>query len=581
MGKMKLLKDLIISRRELQDWDSNLTWGRDGSLFLTTYPELTVCEPVFRRDAGKSSKDLFHVKEYPLPLENKLEFEQAEQNIMLNSQPESFVKRCKLSCVDERLAVLTNNGNVCIFHDQNLLAQLDEPQKPLKQRTYHSFAWSPDGKFVILGNEDSELVIFAINRAREGISFTYNSSIRLDHSSTEWVIEIEWKRNIIAVSLSDNSAYVLNYENFQVQPEPHKIKKPSRFKITDVQVVNENVLLVTTGSLHRFNTKTDSASSVRLESCDEFYIIPIESKNCAILLSNKTSCKINLNGEVSLQPDDVVSPHIESKFKKWNTVFNEFNKYETNFFIHGLSTSPDGSSLALLYNIDRISIKYRIVSEFQYRICFIPLNDAWSIPPETTGLAWYQNYHIYGKSLPKTSESETSTKLDTSMDFASYLLSFLNDNHMNNLRFLNFVEEKQSDELYKYAIFTYAVAKKKEITNPLDKACIQSLANILSKESPVESDVVLFKSDFIAENFDFKKNSDSNVIDSEEGHTWKRCAITFLPLITTKVKVCPVSNQRIIDIRRDSLNDYGWLTGTILEVLNNNSIYSGTKMVPV
>ncbi|SCV99989.1 LAFE_0B06964g1_1 [Lachancea fermentati] len=572
---MKLLKDLTISRKEFADWTRNLVWSRDGTLFLTTYPELTVCLPVYNKQIGRSSKDLFHVKEYPLSLPNKIEYELTEENTMLNSQPESFVKLCKPSPVDDLLAIMTNNGNVCVFRERRLIVEIDEPKKSLKKRTYHSMAWSPDGNFFAVGNEDGDLVIFSVSRSSDKVDFSLKTAINLDENNSEWVLGIEWSQNAIVVHLSDNSVHVVK-QDFSFM----KVKESSRFRVTDVRVINNDAFITSTGFLHKISLKDNFSTFVEVGICDEFYILPVKSQNAAVLISNKTSYMVDLEKEMTIHTDSIISPHLEGKFKKWNNVFNEFNKYETNLFIYGLAVSPDEASVAILYNIDRVSIRYRIASELQYRICFIPLNEKWFISQETTGLAWYQNFHIYDSRLPEDSNINSYTEqLDADVDFELFLRRLLKDNDINKSRFLNFVNDRKENNKYREAIFRYAEQNKDAIDNPLDKACVQSLANILKKPSPIHSEVVLIKSDFISETFRFDNNFDPEIITSEEGHTWRRCSVTLLPLLTTKVKICPVSAQRIINIRQDIHNDYGWFTGTILKVLNNESIYSGTKML--
>lgn len=150
---------------------------------------------------------------------------------------------------------------------------------------------------------------------------------------------------------------------------------------------------------------------------------------------------------------------------------------------------------------------------------------------------------------------------------------------MNNLRFSNFLEQEKDNNLYKRAVYDYAVAHKDEVVNPLDKACVQSIADLLALESPVVPEIYTMKGEFIEETFSSPASPNTDVVQSEEGHIWKRCRATFLPLLTSKVKVCPVSNYRIIDIKHDARNDYGWLTRTILQFSNNQSIYSGTRML--
>lgn len=68
------------------------------------------------------------------------------------------------------------------------------------------------------------------------------------------------------------------------------------------------------------------------------------------------------------------------------------------------------------------------------------------------------------------------------------------------------------------------------------------------------------------------------IVDSIEGNSWRRCSLTLLPLLTTNTKICPVSNQRIIDIKKDTLNDYGWFTKTLLEFFNDKSPYTSGNL---
>ncbi|CUS49612.1 LAQU0S24e00298g1_1 [Lachancea quebecensis] len=571
---MKLIKDLPVVRKELADWTENLTWAHDGTLYLTTVPDITVCAPVYN-EVINSSKDLFHIKEYPLPLVNKFEYELAQKNVMINSVPESFIKICQASPVSGLLAVLTNNANACVYNGQRLVAQLDQPERTLEERAYHSLAWNVEGNMIAIGNEACEVILFSVHEDFEDAKFTHHHTIKLNSAATDWVTKIEWYEEGIIISLSNNSVHLVRKDD-----GPKQIKCPSRFKTSDLKGIENNVIITSVGCVHRYDTKSGDMTSLSLGGCDNFYVVPLPDHKTALLISNKTSCLLSLGQELRLQNDVTISPHIETKFKKWNNYFNELNNYETNFLIHGLATSPDGACLALVYSIDRLSIRYRIVSEQQYRISFFPLGKCWEIKQGSTGLAWYQNYQIYNKQLPHNFETyEGRLNLDTTLCFTSYLQELMNNKRMNNLRFSNFVEQEKDNNLYKRAVYDYAVAHKGEVANALDKACVQSIADLLALESPITPEIYIMKGEFIDETFSFHASSNADTVQSEEGHNWKRCRATFLPLITSKVKVCPVSNYRIIDIKQDALNDYGWLTQTILQFFNNQSIYSGTRML--
>lgn len=580
---MKLLRDLVVSRREFQDWDHNLHWGRDGSLYMNTYPEICIGQPIFRKEVENTSKNLFHVKDHPLEYPNKFEFEYATTNSLLNSQPVSHARLCKPSPVDNLLAILTNNLNVLIFKDQQLLANVDEKVKGLEHRSYHSLEWSPDGNHIVVGNEASELVVFTLKRiSDEEISYSVTQSLQLSNSAN-WVTHICWEQDAIIAALDDNSAYAVStVKNYEIR----QIKSASRFKLVDVKIVGICVLITAAGHFYHLGLSTQKTHILKLGPADEFYIIPLlQEPDCVILISDRTSCKVKYDSGLSIVPDHTVSPHLERKFKKWSTISNEFGKYEATMLIHGVALSPDGYSVAIAYSMERISTRYRIVSEHQFNITFIPIFESWQISKKAVGLAWYQTYQIYRCALPVVTEDTTDSILDKQvcdldMDFKDYLKIFMNDNQLNKLRFFNFIEDKPSIDLFRKAIFEFAISRESEIKNPLDKASVQSLANALDTESPValDADSIKLQSDFVTESFNFNQNSDPTIILSEQNHVWRRCAVTLLPILTTKVKVCPISNQRVIDIKRDAFNDYGWFTKTLLETLNNESVYTGTTM---
>lgn len=571
----------MITRREFQDWDHNLHWGRDGSLYLTTYPHICVGQPIFRKDIEGACKNLFHVKEHALEYPNKFEFENATSNALLNSQPASHAKVCKPSPMDNLLAVMTNNLNIIIFNDKQLMANLDESRKDLEHRSYHSFEWSPDGNFIAVGNEASEVIIYALQRDHDEKLGYHVAKIVPLNDGGNWVTHIRWEDNIIAAVLDDNSVFWLRTDG---DYESSQVKSTSRFKVVDVKIVGRCILITDAGNFHQINLRNENYRSFKLGPGDEFCIIPLlHDKKSAILISDRTSCKVEFGTDLSIVPDHTISPHLERKFKKWSTISNEFGKYEASMLIHGVSLSADGYSVAIAYSMERVSARYRIASEHQFNITFVPLFESWRISKRAVGLAWYQTYQIYRCSLPVMNDGNEESVLnkqiyETGIDFKTYLSVFMNDDQLNKLRFFNFIEDSSSIELFQRAVFDFAVSRRSLIANKLDKASVQSFANILGLSSPIESEIVDMKSDFITETFNFKMNRDPNMIKSEQGHYWRRCAVTLLPILTTKVKLCPISKQRVIDIKRDTNSDYGWFTRTLLETFNYESVYTGTTM---
>ncbi|AET41153.1 transcription factor TFIIIC subunit TFC8 Ecym_7319 [Eremothecium cymbalariae DBVPG len=577
-NRMKNLRDLVIPRKELRCWEDSLAWARDGTLYITTIPEVTICQSLFKRQVNMQAKSLFHVKEYPMKVENKFEFLSTDRNVLINSQPEPGVVSCIPSPTNGYILVLTNNANVILFEGQTCISQIDEEMRGFNERSYRSMCWGPDGKRLAIGNENSELIIFTIDGIdTSSPKVVHERTIQLTDNQDEWVIGICWDRYTIVAYTTTSSIFTISTTNYK----PQMILNESVHHISDVRIMENNVLVTRVGSFHRIDISSGRCDNLALGPYGDFYIVPIPNQKTIVLLSNKTSCKVQLQGALKLENDDIISPFVEAKLKRWNTVFNEFKKYETAFSIYGISTSPDGYSLAILYDIERVSFKYRILSELQYRIMFIPLADVWRITSASSGLAWYQNYHIYNSEVPENIEETGDILFDNSLDFISFLQQLRSSKEVNCLRFKNLITETPSDEWYKSILFSYAVKNLDRIVNPLDKACVVSLAKILKQDIGISDSKVEMKGEFISENFDFHKNNHPETVQSEDGNVWRRCAITYLPLLTTKVKFCPVSGQRIIDIHRDPFNDYGWFTKTLLEVFNDESIYTGTKMVTI
>ncbi|CAI4053614.1 transcription factor TFIIIC subunit TFC8 SKDI_16G2600 [Saccharomyces kudriavzevii IFO 1802] len=585
---MKVLRDLLVDRKEFEDWKNNLAWARDGTLYLTTFPDISIGQPKYTTDVNGNSKNLFHVKECPLGLENKLDFEQAQHNGLLNSQPVSYPRVCKPSPVDDWMAVLTNNGNVSVFKGNENLVNLDS-NGDLGHRTYHCFEWNPNKSSIVVGNEDGELQFFGIHKNLEkSPEFFLESSIRLsDVGSKDWVTHITWYDDILIAALSNNSVFSITFSSSSHEPILKLVQNSSRRKITDLQIVDNKVIVTCPGYMHKIDLKDNSISSLKTGSPEKFYIIPLrhEQESKVLLISNKISYNVLLAEELHVTADNIIGPYLEKKFNNWSTIWNEFNNYETSIVIHGVCLSPDGYAIAIVYNMERVAFKYKIASEQSFYVMFAPLYQSWKISEHADGLAWYQMYHIYNKSPPELPENfGTNKKLlngnyPLNLDFISYLNALVKSGEMRTIMFLNMTSNSPSISSFQEALYEYAMNKKSELTNDFDLACVLSIAKILNREAPTAEGKLRMKSSLLEETFNLESfTADREVVTSTANNTWRRCSITLLPIITTQVRVCPVSRQRVLDIKRDDLNDYGWFTRGLLETFNEKSIYSGTTL---
>ncbi|QID88420.1 tau 60 subunit of transcription factor TFIIIC [Saccharomyces pastorianus] len=587
-GTMKLLRDLLVDRKEFENWKNNLAWARDGTLYLTTFPDISIGQPKFTRDVNNNSKNLFHVKECPLEFENKLDFELAQQNGLLNSQPVSYPRVCKPSPTDDWIAVLTNNGNISVYKDSKNLINIDSPGD-LSRRIYHCFEWNPNGSSIAVGNEDGELQFFGIQKNLETTpEFLFEYSLKLsDAGSRDWVTHITWCDDILIAALSNNSVFSITFPTPSKDPVSKLLQSASRRKITDLKIVDYKVILTCPGYVHRIDLEDYSISSLKTGSPENFYIIPLryEKESTVLLISNKTSYKVLLGDGLNMTVDNIIAPYLEKKFKKWSTIWNEFNNYETSVVIHGVSLSPDGYSVAIIYNMERVAFKYKIASEQSFCIMFAPLYQSWRISEYADGLAWYQTYHIYDKSMPRLPDNFSADKkllngsYPISLDFKSYLIALVKSEEMRSIMFLNMTNEVPSLLSFQEALYEYVANKTSELTNNFDLACVLSLAKILNRQAPITNGKLTMKSGLLEEDFDLESfKADPEIVTSTTNNTWKRCGVTLLPILTTQVKICPVSKKRVLDIKRDDVNNYGWFTRGLLETFNDKSIYSGTTL---
>ncbi|BAO40347.1 transcription factor tau 60 kDa subunit [Kluyveromyces marxianus] len=581
---MSVLQDLKITRKALEHWTDNICWGKDGTLYISTQPQLTVCEPVFNKPMERQLKSLFHSKELDLPKpDNKFENSQFDENQLLLSQPEPVIERCIPSSHPGLIAAITKHGNVILYQGNNLVSQIDNPNAPLPTRAYHSLCWNEKSDLLFTGSETNSVEIFSVSvLAGSLVSASYKASIQLSTADAgnnqTWVTHMRYKDGLIVCANSNNEVYVVNLETESAK----KIKNASRCAITDIQFVGNNILISSIGSLVSYNTKQNISSAEKFDICAEFFIIPLPDEESAILLSNKTGVKVQFKDSgFILSSDDIISPTLEKRFLKWNNTFNEYHKYETKLYIRGCTISPDGYTVAVLYDIEKVLLKYSIPSEQVFRLLILPLSNKWEVSDKASGLAWYQSYAIYNELPMNNACLSKSSEFDCSLSFPDYLSSILESKDLLTWRFNNLIEDVPSAKKIHEYIFMYVMKHLDEVENPLDKAYTIWLSQLLERKVDLELDPITFNGPFISEEFDFQKNANQDIITSELNHKWRRCSVTGFPLLSTFIRICPVSKTRVIDIEQDKLNEYGWLSTTVLKTFGNISIFTGTKMTNV
>ena len=217
-------------------------------------------------------------------------------------------------CNSKLLAAITNNGNVIIYHDYKPILNLDQKERLLQERTYHSFAWDLNGETLAIGNEANEVVLFSIDLSTN----TYSSKTVKLENADGWITRIMWNDfGLIAASSNNTVYYILDVD--QNEPTSKIILSPSRFRINDILLMEQTVFVSLCSNIFKINISTGQRKkNILMDSTCEYLFIPLYTNNEVILLSNKTSHILKLlNDEITLYPDNIISPYREKKVQKW------------------------------------------------------------------------------------------------------------------------------------------------------------------------------------------------------------------------------------------------------------------------
>lgn len=614
--------ELVISRREVQYWYDSLCWLDNGIFIINTQPHLTILKTKYQLSHEQNQenntdmplKDMLEMDSFVLNLDGQNKFKKDVDtygNTLLNTEVESFPRQI-ISGAGGYLAVITNHYNVLIYNqDFELLVNLDLPltEQPKdvaslfkfnKSRIFHCALWSSDLSFIAVGNENGAVLLFNIRgELMETIPVAEDKSIWVTH------LALSEDNLYVACGLADNSVFLHNRKT----GESHQIKKQSRFLLSDMKFVcatghrsGDTVVLVTDAAqIHAYDVSRNNYSCSVLENLGYDQKKILKTKSSVYILSSCACVKVVVDEEckLSFQLEEKINTFLKKKIQKFNYIKNENNEYATKMDLYGSCLSRDGSTLALVYTPELIALKYSILSASSFKLSLIPLDESWQINPSfpQSGGLWYQIFHVYDKALPQnyqpllaSSQDNDNIKFDTGLPFNEYLRKYVLRENMG-LKFEVLLDQGQSMNkillLYCKCLYVYAQSHMETITNTLDAFCVHTVTELLGDATLLDKKTLLkfdMKSEFITQSFDgrapeTKVPEDTWAIRSLSNHEWKRCGITFLPLVSTALRVCPVTNTRFIDFTKDSFNEYGWFTKTVLETLGDESIYANVKNI--
>lgn len=297
----------------------------------------------------------------------------------------------------------------------------------------------------------------------------------------------------------------------------------------------------------------------------------------------------------------IKSPITKFLIKKFSTSKLDNPKLSLN--IHGIDIANDESFIAVAYSFSvNFGITYNRKSCRELYVTLFKIDDGWTMINQQyvdSLKLWYFQYKFFGDVHPKNyndlihqekvSSSQNVNNALFQKPFDEFIQScVLDDPYMgiNKFAFLTKEENVHESALYTKILllfYEYAALHVDKFENDLDIFSINLIAKKLGKPglfSESKKNEITMKGEFIDETFDLENCYYTHYLVSKEGHQWKSCFLTQLPIMSTHTKCCKMVNSYIIDIKKDEhLNEYGWFTSTLLSKLASNCIVTGMAYV--
>ncbi|CAI8509072.1 unnamed protein product [Hanseniaspora opuntiae] len=332
------------------------------------------------------------------------------------------------------------------------------------------------------------------------------------------------------------------------------------------------------------------------ENYDTKKILHIAKKNQLIIYSLNEYLHFDV---ASNKP--IKSPITRFLIKKFSTSKLDNPKLSLN--IHGIDIANDESFIAVAYSFSvNFGITYNRKSCRELYVTIFKIDDSWTMINQQyvdSLKLWYFQYKFFGdKHAENYNDLLDQEKILSSQNvndalfqkpFDEFIQScVLDDSYLGINKFAFLTNE---DSVYESALYSkilqlfyeYAGHHINEFENDLDIFSINLIAKKLGKPClffETKNNEITMKGEFIDETFDLESCYNTHCLVSKEGHQWKSCFLTQLPIMSTHTKCCKMVNSYIIDIKKDEhLNEYGWFTSTLLSKLDSKCIVTGMAYV--
>ena len=529
-----------------------------------------------------------------------------------------FTKILKNKIKQSIVCCLTNNHNILVFNYldgsktsvnflQNLsfqkeeLATEDINLEQLSFDIYYDMEFDYTNEYLAVSNRNGDVLIFKYgpkNKLFGYITILEDICKNRDDDYIEKMrcVKSEFLNEIKFVCKShQNEMYLItiNTENSSLSSSINLGINKKEFMIPDfIKLDGNHFYYISADKLYNQNNEV----MYTFGNYDTKKIIHLVKKNQLIIYS------LNEYVLFDLQSKKVVeSPITKFLIKKYSTSRLDNSKLSLN--IHGVEVANDESFIAIAYSFSvTFGITYNPKSFRELYVTMFKIEDVWELFNQQyvdSLKLWYFQYNFFGNKLAENYEKlieeekqmteKDSEHMEFDKPFGEFIqTAILDDAYMeiNKFNFLIKGENIYQSGVYMKTLnifYDYAVNNVDKFDNDLDKLSIELIAKRIGKKSVFtkEKNVdVVVKGQFIDETFNAETCYHGDFVLSNEGHQWKQCFLTSLPIMSTNTKNCRMVNTVIIDVEKDKfVNEYGWFTTTLLKKLGLKCLVTGMNYI--
>ncbi|ODV84081.1 hypothetical protein CANARDRAFT_9074 [[Candida] arabinofermentans NRRL YB-2248] len=386
---------------------------------------------------------------------------------------------------------------------------------------------------------------------------------------------------IIKKMIYDFNSQSVFFEDFkEVVPQSSRLTSCFDFRLLSdgaigVCVVSTNKLSmgIIIGDAIKVKESDLKETFVNLVSCIQYG----DAKEHNVILSNQLKDLIILkyswceSDNMELHKFDYSKRMENSLSNPLISKLNEINKTNKSSLI-SIALHPSGAFVSMVHTIKQPYVDTRTSADKEASLSIVPLTRT-NLPVDSILNRWSINYRASYKNqtymLLKSVDGEMDLKLEKppelKIDFTDEkpnLTEILQTNlYLSQIsestRLYSLVQSFESQNLLKTiaSIVVQYIDKFEELDKleDLDRLMYYSYCKLLNKPFETKTiNLTIIELD-CTESFDADSQDDMSTIVSLEGHGWRRCGITLLPMFDTKIKRCGECQTGVLNIEQPSL----------------------------